>query len=339
MINDLYGTDFVVRRFRRPRRDGNGTWDVTPFQSLTAVRDGERKRMREDGTAFDLFALRAQLLHGGFHPSMTLEAERLDPGDPTSPMLLDAVDAVCVLDRDDDGVAGLLLGEGVESPRMPWLYAAVERHTGLVLPMACHTMLAIRDETSETGKILHVSVKGMVPPDHHEDYVGPSEPVDAARVLRNLAQDSAKLRELTMMREGAWYRPVRQVVKRLMEERAHDGMELPLGDDVFPEDPWDYGHEDLACGQPIVEGLECDELPEYFLRVYCPDPACGRIHKRRLCMRHYADVIALLVHDVGLAAQRATQSTICAREESPCASSWSNEAASARRAQLPLPRA
>ena len=230
-LNEQLGTDFVVRRFRKPHREAGGEWNCQ-FQLPTLVtRYGEVEH--EHGVPlrfmFDLRYMHAMLADNRFDSLTTLRMDLLDFADPQSPIALSVEKIYGVLSLEDVCEANLLVEEGDGAEFLPWLYAVVSPGGGLVYPMAHGTQMVARRYEGESSWKVQFHVVPIEPirstPLIYDRYDDDGAITDD-EIKRLLDKDCALLRKMLDLRNTERYAPVKQAVRTLREQTAKEMKEV-----------------------------------------------------------------------------------------------------------------
>ncbi|KAB8287117.1 hypothetical protein DSM100688_1892 [Bifidobacterium ramosum] len=229
-INHRYGTDFSLHRFRMPIRRPDGEWDCMFQLPVLTYRYGEVEHEHglPDYRMFDLRYLRAWLADDCFPSYTELEASIVEDNPINrSAAKLSISGMGWVLGLEDAHHARLLTELDADEPTVTGLYAAVERKTGLVYPMATGTRMTVtrdRDDDHRNQWKLTIAV-GLPPeqtlrwPSPYDDYFGKDCP-DERTMRDQLERDLDLLREQVLARDSDRCRIVRQAAESLCREYA-----------------------------------------------------------------------------------------------------------------------
>lgn len=221
-INRDLGLQFEVMRFRLPRRGEDGRWNCRFQLPVLVTRYGQVEY--EHGLPvrrmFDVRYVRALVLHGEYRSHTRLRVDRTDPDTPAA-VRVESVD--WVVSTAEAEHAGLLVREGEAEP-VPFLYAVVERRSGLLYPVASDTRLVLKleDGDGKQGRVVDITVQRC------ESYSQSArrDPDDGPRseeeTLRQLEQDSRRLRAVLLERDSPRWHPVLEAAERLRAENRED---------------------------------------------------------------------------------------------------------------------
>lgn len=223
--NPRHCTDFIVRRFRKPCRTETGEWDCVFQLPVLVSRYGtvEHEHGLPERSMFDLRFVRAMLLHDRYRSKTMLRMDVLDPH-PAHPVTIATIrDVDWVLSYEDVLEANLIVDEDSTEPRMPWLFAVIERKSGLVYPMAVGTRMELESAEDAGGWTVSIAVHWMEDPrepaqDFYPEYFDEPSTVSDAKVRARIRRDSALLRKRLALRQSDGYRQVRESVNRLRSE-------------------------------------------------------------------------------------------------------------------------
>lgn len=230
-VNEQLGTDFAVRRFRKPRREDCGEWNCQ-FQLPTLVtRYGEVEH--EHGFPlrfmFDLRYIHAMLADNRFSSLTVLRMDLLNSADRQSPIALSVDEVHEVLSLEDVCEANLLVEEGDGAEFLPWLYAVVSPGAGLVYPMAHGMQMVARRYEGESSWKVQFHVVPIEPirstPLIYDRYDDDGAITDD-EIKRLLDKDCALLRKMLDLRNTERYAPVKQAVRTLREQTAKEMKEV-----------------------------------------------------------------------------------------------------------------